>query len=294
MRKVDLAAQLQRAEAALLELNLRPDPSAPAGTGGVRIVRIDGVVCLAVPAAPMPYINRALGFGTIAPATPRLLERLTAHYDALGRETRISVASGHTPDAAVRLLERSGFVLDPEMDQLIYLRAGRRAPEPPEIPGLRLLRVRTAADAEWFADAAEASFGSERGPGYRASVRQLLERARRGRSMIAVLGLVGDRPVATGMLHFLGPVCGLGTGSVLPEHRGQGIQRALLAERIRIGFGRGANRYFAFTEHPASARNLEQLGFRKAYDQRSWVRAVTAGAGRTARTGGAAAIAGAR
>ena len=271
MRKVDLAAQLQRAEGALLELNLRPDPAAPAGE--VRIERIDGVICLAVPAAPVPYVNRALGFGTLAAATPRLLDRLIAHYGALGRETRISVARGHTPEVAIQLLADAGFELDVAMDhQLIYLRAGRRPPEPPQVPGLRLLRVRTAADADRFADVAAATFGAERGPGYRASVRQLLERARSGRSMVAVLAFIGELPVATGMLHFLGPVCGLGTGSVLPEHRGQGIQRALLAERIRIGFGRGATRYFAFTENPASARNLEALGFRKVYDQVSWVR----------------------
>ena len=278
MRKPDLAAQLQRAEGTLLELNLRPDPSAP--DSGVRIHRIDGVICLAVPAAPTAYSNRALGFGTLVTATPRLLERLIAHYDALGRETRISVATGHTPEAAIRLLADAGFGPDPEMDpQLIYLRAGRRAPDPPQVPQLRLMRVRTAEDADRFADTAETSFGAERGPGYRASLRQLLERARSGRSMIALLGLIGDLPVATGMLHFLGPVCGLGAGSVLREHRGQGIQRALLAERIRIGFGRGANRYFAFTGNPAAARSLEQLGFRKVYDQVSWVRPRTGGVG---------------
>ena len=271
MRKVDLAAQLQKAEGALIELNQRPDPSSPDDT--VRILRIEGVTCLAVPAVPEPYINRALGFGTIAPASPRLLEKIVAHYDGLGRETRISVAAGHTPPAVIALLEASGFLPDPEMPrQLIYLRAGRRVPELPEIPGLRLLRVRTAADADRFTDAAVASFGDERGPGYRASLRQLLERALSGRSMVAVLGLIDDIPVATGLLHFLGPVCGLGTGSVLASHRGRGLQRALLAERIRIGFNRGATRYFAFTENPASARNLELLGFRKVYDQLAWVR----------------------
>jgi len=271
MRKVDLAAQLQKAEGALLELNQRPDPTASDDT--VRIERIDGVICLAVPATPVAYINRALGFGTIAPASPQLLEKLVAHYDAFGRETRISIAAGHTPPTVIALLEASGFTPDPEMPhQLIYLRSGRRVPEVPEIPGLHLLRVRTASDADRFADAAVASFGHERGPGYRDSVRQLLERALSGRSMVAVLGLIDDVPVATGLLHFLGPVCGLGTGSVLSAHRGLGLQRALLAERIRIGFGRGATRYFAFTENPASARNMEALGFRKVYDQLAWVR----------------------
>lgn len=271
MRKVDLAAQLQKAEGALIELNQRPDPSTPDDT--VQTLRIDGVICLAVPAAPVPYINRALGFGTITPATPELLDKLVGHYDRLGRETRISIAEGHTPEAVITLLEAAGFTPDPEMPrQLIYLRAGRRVPEPPEVTGLRLLKVRTAADADRFADAAVASFGDERGPGYRDSLRMLLERARSGRSMVAVLGLIDDVPVATGLLHFLGPVCGLGTGSVVPAHRGLGLQRALLAERIRIGFNRGATRYFAFTENPASARNLEQLGFRNVYDQLAWVR----------------------
>jgi len=131
----------------MLELNLRPDPSAhPAD---VRIARIDGVICLAVPPRPMPYINRALGFGTIAPGTPELLERIVAHYGALGRETRISVAPGHTTAAAMLLLREVGFRPDPEMpEQLIYLRSGRRVPELPEIAGLRLLRVRTAEDAD--------------------------------------------------------------------------------------------------------------------------------------------------
>lgn len=285
MRKVDLAAQLQKAEGALLELNLRPDPSAQ--TADVQIARIDGVICLAVPGTPMAYINRALGFGTIAASTPRLLERVIAHYDGLGRETRISIAAGHTPSLVTALLAASGFVPDPEMpEQLIYLRAGRRVPELPDVPGLRLLRVRTAADADRFADAAVASFGEERGPGYRASVRQLLERALSGRSMVAVLGLIDDVPVATGLLHFLGPVCGLGTGSVLPTHRGLGLQRALLAERIRIGFGRGATRYFAFTENPASARNMELLGFRKVYDQLAWVRTPSDGDGDAGRASG--------
>ena len=271
MRKADLAAQLQEAEGSLIALQLLPDPRAPDPT--VRIRRIDNVVCLAVPAAPTPYINRALGFGTIAAATEPLLERLIAHYDGLERETRISIAPGHTPQAGVELLAAAGFVLDPEMPtQHIYLRAGGRVPESAATPGLRLIKVRTAEDADRFADTAEASFGDERGPGYRASVRQLLERARSARTMVAVLGLIDDTPVATGLLHFLGPVCGVGTGSVGPAHRGKGLQRALLAERIRIGFGRGMTRYFAFTEDPASAHNMEQLGFRNVYDQVSYVR----------------------
>ncbi|GAC1702582.1 MAG: hypothetical protein NVS9B6_18950 [Candidatus Limnocylindrales bacterium] len=275
MRKVDLAAQLQKAEAALLERTLRPDPAA--APADVRIEQIDGIACFAVLAATTPYLNRALGFGTVTPATPQVLYRLITHYDALGRETRISTAAGYTPNAAIQLLEHAGFTQESEPGEVSYLRTGGRPPEPPSIPGLRLVRVRTAEDADTFADIADATFGRTRRSGYRARLRQLLERARSGRSMVAVLGLIDDIPVATGLLHFLGPVCGLGTGSVLASHRGRGLQRALLAERIRIGFGRGSTRYVAFTENPASARNLELLGFRKVYDQLAWVRERTGG-----------------
>jgi ribosomal protein S18 acetylase RimI-like enzyme len=55
----------------------------------------------------------------------------------------------------------------------------------------------------------------------------------------------------------------LWSGSVLPAHRGHGIQRALIAERVRIAIARGSRACFSLAEPGGrSARNLRAVGFR--------------------------------
>jgi MOSC domain-containing protein YiiM len=65
-------------------------------------------------------------------------------------------------------------------------------------------------------------------------------------------------------------VAWLGGGAVLPEARGRGIQRALIAERARLGAAAGCRTITATAEvGSVSARNLEALGIR-----RIWTRAL--------------------
>jgi len=55
----------------------------------------------------------------------------------------------------------------------------------------------------------------------------------------------------------------LWSGSVLPAQRGHGIQRALIAERVRIAIARGSRACFSLAEPGGrSARNLRAVGFR--------------------------------
>jgi ribosomal protein S18 acetylase RimI-like enzyme len=63
-------------------------------------------------------------------------------------------------------------------------------------------------------------------------------------------------------------VAWLGGGTVLPESRGRGIQRALIADRIRRAAAGGAHRVMATADvESVSATNLEALGLR-----RIWIR----------------------
>jgi GNAT superfamily N-acetyltransferase len=63
----------------------------------------------------------------------------------------------------------------------------------------------------------------------------------------------------------------LGGGAVLPEARGRGIQRALIAERIRRGVEAGAHRVFATADAGSvSAANLEALGLRHIWTRASY------------------------
>lgn len=51
--------------------------------------------------------------------------------------------------------------------------------------------------------------------------------------------LLDGQPIATGALFVQGDVGYLGYGATLPEHRGQGLQRMLLAKRMRVALALG-------------------------------------------------------
>lgn len=72
----------------------------------------------------------------------------------------------------------------------------------------------------------------------------------------------GGRPIGGGAVVIDGTCALLGQMSVLPEHRGRGVQRALVAHRLRHARSLGATRAFA-TSAPsgASLRNLRRAGF---------------------------------
>jgi ribosomal protein S18 acetylase RimI-like enzyme len=64
-------------------------------------------------------------------------------------------------------------------------------------------------------------------------------------------------------------VAWLGAATVLPEARGRGIQRALIADRVRRGAEAGSTRVLSTAEiDTVSAANLESLGI-----GRIWTRA---------------------
>src|SRR5690348_6437967 len=185
MRRRELAALMQRIEA--VEASSYPSASPTVARAmGTRTRRIDGVVCLAVTNVDEPYLNRAVGFGTIAAATPRLLDRIERFYGSLGRPTRITVPHGFTPLAALRLLERRGYAPARQEPWSVYLYDRRRAPELPRVPGLTIERAGPDV-ASIYARTTFESF-SERGPGFVDIVEGLLRSRRRG--MRAYLGRV--------------------------------------------------------------------------------------------------------
>jgi hypothetical protein len=83
---------MQRTEAAVVGSYLDADPML-AKFAGTATKKIGGVICLAAKAVDEPFLNRALGVGTIADATPELLERIERHYASIGKPARIAVAT---------------------------------------------------------------------------------------------------------------------------------------------------------------------------------------------------------
>ncbi len=269
MRKRELAGHLQRTEAIEIGSLLLADPEMTEAAG-VAVRRIDGVRCLGVRAVDDGFVNRALGFGTIAEATGALLARIERHYASLGRPSRIAIATGFVPLAAIRLLERSGYAPQPETAELIYLYDRRSLPVARAVAGLVIERVR-AGDADVYARVAYTSF-AERGEPFRLALHALIRRRANDRMLQAYLGRVDGEPAATGWIFDARPVGGLGNGSVLPAFRGRGIQSAMIVHRIRAGRQRGFDLFFAQTQNPPSAHNLEDLGWRLLYREVDWVK----------------------
>ena len=272
MRRRELAGHLQRTEGVEVGSYLDASPGLAKGAG-TATKRIGGVTCLAARNIDEPFLNRALGVGTIKPATPALLERVERHYASIGKPTRIAIATGCVPLATLRLLERRGYTLVKDSHEEIYVYDRKRPPEMPAIAGLTIERVGPEL-ASLYAQIGFESF-NDRGPRFVDIIEALIRSRRRG--LRAFLGRIDGEPAATGMLFDVRPVGGLGNGSVRPAFRGRGLQTAMIAYRIRDGWARGFRIFFGQTVNPASAHNLEDLGWRKLYTEQDWGKKVGRG-----------------
>jgi len=281
MRRRELAGHLQRTEAVELGSYLVA-ATALAKSAGTVSTRIAGVTCLASKIVDEPVLNRAFGVGTVAPATPRLLERIERHYASIGRPSRVAIATGCVPLATVRALERRGYRPVKEQEQLIYVYDRRAAPEMPSVEGLTIERVGPKL-ATLYSRTGFESF-SDRGPRFVAIVEAIVRSRRRG--LRAFLGRIDGEPAATGMLFDARPIGGLGNGSVRPKFRGRGLQSAMIAHRIRDGWARGYRIFFGQTVNPVSAHNMEDLGWRKLYTEQHWENADHEGRARVGPAGG--------
>ena len=256
---------MQRAEAISVGAYLDASPQLIKGAG-TATRRIDGVICLAAKNIDEPFLNRALGVGTISDATPKLLERIERFYEAIGKPPRIAIPTGFVPAAMLRLLERRGYAPSEGSDADIYVYDRPRPPTVPHATGLTIDRVGPELAALYSKTGFE-SF-SERGPQFVQIIEALVRSRRRG--LRAFLGRIDGEPAATGMLFDVRPIGALGNGSVRPGFRGHGLQKALIAHRIQDGWARGYRVFFGETENPASAHNMESLGWRKLFDETAW------------------------
>ncbi len=88
----------------------------------------------------------------------------------------------------------------------------------------------------------------------------------RSRAYQQFIGSLDGRDVAASALFNRRRVGWLGAGTVLAEARGRGIQRALIADRVRRAAHAGSTRVLATAEiDTPSAANLERFGIRRIW-----------------------------
>jgi MOSC domain-containing protein YiiM/GNAT superfamily N-acetyltransferase len=235
-----LAARLDRAERAS---SLAIWRAARSGGHDVRIVDDGELVMAAAPELPGPAFNHALGIATL----PHLVGRARMHY------TRAGTTGWVWADAP----PWHGAVADASA---IYAAAPADAVAAEAVAGVVIRRLARDERGTW--PSLVAAGADLPGPVARAYVDLEPHLARVAHHHRFVAELDG-RPVATGSLHTHRGVGWLRAGTVLPDARGRGIQRQLIAARASLALELGCDIVGASAnEGGASARNLERIGAR--------------------------------
>ncbi|MDQ6859040.1 MAG: hypothetical protein M3Z65_08610 [Chloroflexota bacterium] len=219
-----------------------------------------GIVCFSAMSFPEPFGDLAVGFGMHRPPTRTALDAVLAHYAQLGLPARIAVLGRLAPASVAPLLRRAGLhEADPAYN--IFVRAGRALPDQTVAPDVAIDRV-PRRDAATLSRLARSGFGGGPSAEYFTRTRIAMLRSH-PRTAIAVRASRGGRPAGSGIVIVSSRAASLWSGSVLPAHRGHGIQRGLIAARVRIALQRGARVCFSLAEPDGrSARNLRAIGFR--------------------------------
>ncbi len=183
-----------------------------------------------------------------------------AHYERQGAADFEWKLYGHDRPADLgERLRAAGFVPEPaetvlvgRVDELAALPV-----EPPE--GITLRAVTDEAGVDLMMDVHAKAFGT-----HRPRIRHLMLGLLRDEpeTIAAVVAMAGDTPVSAARME-MRPGCsfaGLWGGGTLPEWRGRGIYRLLVAHRARIAAERGI-RYLNVDASEDSRPILERLGF---------------------------------
>lgn len=259
-----LAVTLQRNEAAAFRGFMVSDPVSRAHFG-FTVARRAGLVCLGSTRLRVPLFHRALGLGVTAPADAATLAAVLRHYAELETDARVEVAAGIAPAGVAGLLVRNGFEREREV-HVVHALVTQRVPEVRPVRGLRIERV-GEGDLRTFGRLARIGFeeSGDRGVFVERSSAYVLSHRTPGRS-VGYIGHLDGRPAATGMICFTADAGGLYSDSTVPELRGRGIQKAMIAARVERGLARGLRVFTARTEGPnTSARNYAALGFVPLY-----------------------------
>jgi hypothetical protein len=211
-------------------------------------------------------LTQTFGLGMFEPATDLAIAQLEDFFRTRGAavDHEVSPLAGV---ALIQSLTSRGYV-PLELSSVLFLNLTEGRPDPPLNFALTI-RVASSHDRDAYAHAAAEGW-SEAG--------ELAHQvADLGRVLFAANGYVGflvernGRIIATAGLAIHNRVALLAGASTIPEARGLGAQRAVLAARLRYAVEEGCDLAMMVTEPgSASQRNAERHGFRVAYTRTKW------------------------
>jgi GNAT superfamily N-acetyltransferase len=226
---------------------------------GLRCLRRGGATCLVTPRMPIALMNRAMGLGCQAAATPGDLDEVLAIYRQGGvRRFWIQMSPAARPPAVGEWLRARELAPDAVLPAWAKVLRG-----PAEAPEVRTLLRVEAVGAERAVELGEVLASAHDMPASFASWFAALAGRPRWQAYAA---FDAGRIVAGGMLHVSGARAWLGAGGTLPSHRGRGGQTALMACRIAGAIARGCTAIATETgDRPGnpSLHNMLRCGFRR-------------------------------
>ncbi len=225
---------------------------AAAATAGQEIdVLNDGEIAISTsPTLPGPIFNSALGFASL----PNLVPRAIARFAAASVTGWVLADEPPWPNATS------------DSTLARYAIGGEDVPE--TLDGVHVRELARDEIGPWAEVIVTASELPEPiATAWRALEGHLAPMSHHHRFVAEVDGVA----VGAASLHVHHHLGWLRAGSVLPSHRGRGIQRALIGHRAALALKRGAYLVGASAlEGGASAANLERLGFRRVGTRRSY------------------------
>ena len=209
-------------------------------------------------------IGRATGAGLDRPITAEDLDRIEKFYRLRDAPSQIDLTPLHEP-AVFELMKERGYAIA-ELNNVLYrkLEGDEKFPECP--PGA-VIRRSPAEESDVTGAIVESAFFPDGAP---EAFRGLIAPLYQMKNALAFVAAVEGKPVAcgTGLVipeHRVFALCGAGT---LAEHRGRGLQTALLRARMSAAVAAGCEYTVVVTQGgTASQRNVERLGFQVAYSK---------------------------
>jgi GNAT superfamily N-acetyltransferase len=266
-RKTRAAPVTELAEIAAWRDIFEAVPAKLAAAQGIAVSEVNGVFCTAVEAMPEALmVNRAVGFGIGVEGTEETLADISVFFASRNLRFALALAPGAQPRQTVDWLSARRFEAGYAWAKFVRpggaapaagpLSVERAGPDRAEVFG-RVVAEGYGGLPGFFAEWAAALVGR---PGWRC-----------------YLALDGNEPAAAAALYSSGRAGWLGLMAALPEHRGKGAQRSLMAARIRDAAALGCDVVITETGEQVegrpdfSYRNILRAGFRLEYVRPNWV-----------------------
>ncbi|MUT90221.1 GNAT family N-acetyltransferase [Streptomyces sp. Z38] len=197
------------------------------------------------------------GFTSAAEADDAIAAQIV-HYTARGLSFEWKLYAHDEPADLGERLAAAGFTAEPD-ETLMAAEIDALALTGTVPDGIRVVPVTDAAGVDQVAEVHERAFGDDAS----RLRRQLLDAlATTPDTIVAVLALAGDAPVGAARMELTPGTsfAGLWGGGTVPEWRGRGVYRALIAHRARVAAARGY-RILHVDASPRSHPILRRLGF---------------------------------